>query len=49
MDPVVFRKADYLKELADEFNEMMRALEQRVAVTVKQPAAAGEKRQPLPV
>ena len=32
------RKDDYLQELRDEFNDMLKALEQRGAVAVKAPA-----------
>jgi len=35
---VKLRKGDFLQELRDEFNEMLQALEQRGAVTLKTPA-----------
>lgn len=32
------RQGDYLTELRDDFNEMLKALEQRGAITIKQPS-----------
>src|SRR5258708_5583519 len=42
VDLVVLRKGDYLLELRDDLNEMLRALEQRGAITIKAPAAGPE-------
>jgi hypothetical protein len=45
--PIVgLRDGDYLLEMRDDFNEMLRALEARGAITIKEPAGA---RQPVAV
>ena len=49
ISPVAFRKDDYLLELRDDFNEMLRALEQRGAITLKGGAAKEQPKQPVAV
>jgi sensor histidine kinase YesM len=39
VDPMNLRKDDYLQELKDEFNQMLKVLEERGAVHVKEPRA----------
>jgi len=51
VDPVSLRKDDFLQEMKEDFNEMLRALEQRgVIVLLKSPDAKKEqdKEQPVP-
>jgi hypothetical protein len=48
VDLITLRKADFLQEFKDEFNDMLRALEQRGAVTVKA-ADRPDPKQPVPV
>ena len=40
--PLTLREGDHLQELKDDFNEMLRALERRGAVTLTPPQAAQE-------
>lgn len=47
VDLVKLRQGDFLHELRDEFNEMLRALEQRGAVVLKTPVDEQDKDQPL--
>jgi methyl-accepting chemotaxis protein len=47
LDLVTLRKGDFLQEMRDDFNEMIRALEQRGAVTVKAAEAVPEAKQPV--
>lgn len=49
VDLVRLRKGDFLLELQDEFNEMMKVLEQRGALVVKDPRAHQDKGQPVSV
>ena len=49
MDLVVLRKGDFLMELKDDFNEMLKVLEQRGAVTLKPSAADKGAKQPVSV
>jgi sensor histidine kinase YesM len=49
VDLVILRKEDFLQELKDEFNEMLRALEERGAVSVNQAQRKQEERQPVAV
>ncbi len=44
---VRLRKGDLLVEMQDEFNEMLKALEQRGAVTLKQDGATAQPKQPV--
>jgi signal transduction histidine kinase len=46
---VAFRQGDHLQELKDEFNAMLRVLEQRGAVALKVPEAKQDREKPLPV
>jgi hypothetical protein len=46
---ISLRKGDFLTDMRDEFNEMLKALEQRGAVTLKNSAAKAEQNQPVPV
>jgi nitrogen fixation/metabolism regulation signal transduction histidine kinase len=39
---VTLRQGDFLLELRDEFNELLKVLEQRGAVTLKQPKGKGQ-------
>lgn len=48
LDLVRLRQGDYLQELKDEFNDMLRVLEQRGAVTLKTNEAKLERKQPVP-
>ena len=43
MEYMRLREGDHLQELKDEFNEMLKALEQRGAVTLKESRAAKER------
>jgi hypothetical protein len=49
VDLVAFRKGDLLGELKDEFNDMLRALEQRGAVALRAGPAGRDQKQPLSV
>lgn len=42
---ITLRKGDHLQELKDEFNEMLRALEQRGAVVIQSPEARKAEKQ----
>lgn len=46
---LALRKGDFLQEMKDDLNEMLRALEQRGAVVMKGAPAKKEQGQPLPV
>jgi hypothetical protein len=46
---IVLRDGDLLLELKDDLNAMLRALEQRGAITLKQPAAKAAAAQPVAV
>jgi hypothetical protein len=46
---VRLRQGDFLREMKEEFNEMLQALEQRGAVVVKPTGATRNQRRPLPV
>jgi hypothetical protein len=48
VDLLAFRKGDLLDGLKDEFNDMLRALEQRGALSLR-PAAGRDQKQPLSV
>jgi nitrogen fixation/metabolism regulation signal transduction histidine kinase len=50
VDPVTLRKDDFLQEMREDFNAMLRALEQRGVVVLKTPEAKKEqdKEQPVP-
>jgi hypothetical protein len=47
--PIAFRKGDFLQELAGEFNDMVKALEQRGAVRMKDPAPKKDEGRPVTV
>jgi nitrogen fixation/metabolism regulation signal transduction histidine kinase len=47
VEPMKLRKDDFLQDLKDEFNDMLRALEQRGAVVIKAPESE-EKANPVP-
>ena len=47
LDLVTLRKGDFLQEMRDDFNEMIRALEQRGAVTLKTVDAKQDAKQPV--
>ena len=49
VDLVSLRQGDYLEEMRDEVNELLKALEQRGAVVLKKGAAKQEPSQPLSV
>jgi hypothetical protein len=49
LDLIKLRKGDFLLELKDDFNEMLKALEQRGAVVLKKPAAKPDPKQPAAV
>jgi hypothetical protein len=49
VDLIRLRKGDFLLDMRDDFNEMIKALEQRGAVTLKPPASKNDKRETLPV
>ena len=46
---ITLRNGDFLNEMKDEFNAMLKALEQRGAVVIKTTAARKEPAQPAPV
>jgi nitrogen fixation/metabolism regulation signal transduction histidine kinase len=46
---VQLRKGDWLEDMRDEFNEMLKVLEQRGAVTLKQPQAKAQPKEPVSV
>jgi hypothetical protein len=46
---VTLRKGDFLQDMKDEFNEMLKALEQRGAVNLRTTKAKTEQGQPLSV
>jgi len=46
---VCLRKGDYLLEMKDDFNEMLKALEQRGAVVLKSTLATQETKQTVAV
>ena len=43
------RQGDYLQEMKDELNEMIKVLEQRGAVVMKTPGAAQTQHEPVSV
>lgn len=47
LDFIKLRQGDFLEELRDEFNAMLKALEQRGAIVLKTPPATPEKDQRL--
>ena len=46
VEPLTLRKDDYLLELRDEFNEMLKALEARGAIAMKTPEDKNAEAQP---
>lgn len=48
LEPIQLRQGDYLQELKDDFNEMLKALEQRGAVVFKTAEAKQDRSQPVP-
>ena len=46
---VTLRKGDFLREMQGEFNEMLKALEQRGAVVIRTTAAQKDQTQPVSV
>jgi hypothetical protein len=49
MDLLAFRRGDLLGELKDEFNDMLKVLEQRGAVTLRPTEVVRDRKQPLSV
>jgi nitrogen fixation/metabolism regulation signal transduction histidine kinase len=45
---ITLRKGDFLQEMKEEYNEMLKALEQRGAIVIKTTAAKKDEEQPLP-
>ena len=47
VDLIALRKTDYLQELKEEFNEMIKVLEQRGALTIKEAEAVAQEQPSL--